>query len=89
MTLSNSLGSNTFDVLFCLGLPWLLKTLITGESLQMNSQGMGYSSFLLLANLIVVYAAIAYNGFVVNKQVSVLLFQRSVLSLCVFLTYVC
>ena len=28
MGISNSLGSNTFDILLCLGLPWLIKTLI-------------------------------------------------------------
>lgn len=26
--ISNSIGSNTFDILLCLGLPWLIKTLI-------------------------------------------------------------
>lgn len=28
MGLSNSIGSNIFDILLCLGLPWLIKTLI-------------------------------------------------------------
>lgn len=28
MGISNSIGSNTFDILLCLGLPWLIKTLI-------------------------------------------------------------
>ena len=27
MGLSNSIGSNTFDILLCLGLPWLIKSL--------------------------------------------------------------
>lgn len=27
MGISNSIGSNTFDILLCLGLPWLVKTL--------------------------------------------------------------
>lgn len=28
MAICNSIGSNIFDILFCLGLPWLLKTLV-------------------------------------------------------------
>lgn len=28
MGISNSIGSNTFDILLCLGLPWFIKTLI-------------------------------------------------------------
>lgn len=27
MGISNSIGSNTFDVLLCLGIPWLIKSL--------------------------------------------------------------
>lgn len=27
MGISNSIGSNTFDILLCLGLPWLIKSL--------------------------------------------------------------
>lgn len=36
MGISNSIGSNTFDILLCLGLPWLVKALafpaIPGEN---------------------------------------------------------
>ena len=28
MAVSNSIGSNTFDILLCLGLPWLVKSLL-------------------------------------------------------------
>lgn len=28
MGISNSIGSNIFDILLCLGFPWLIKTLI-------------------------------------------------------------
>lgn len=29
MGISNSIGSNTFDILLCLGLPWLIKASLT------------------------------------------------------------
>lgn len=31
MGISNSIGSNTFDILLCLGLPWLVKSLFVPE----------------------------------------------------------
>ncbi len=27
MAISNSIGSNTFDILLCLGVPWLIKAI--------------------------------------------------------------
>ena len=28
MAISNSIGSNTFDILLCLGIPWLIKAIM-------------------------------------------------------------
>jgi len=39
MAICNSIGSNIFDILFCLGVPWLLKSLIL-----MITKGQGFSS---------------------------------------------
>jgi Ca2+/Na+ antiporter len=30
MAVSNSIGSNTFDILVCLGLPWIIKAVMNG-----------------------------------------------------------
>jgi K+-dependent Na+/Ca+ exchanger-like protein len=37
MAVSNALGSNIFDILLALGLPWLLSTVIEGEVVQVAS----------------------------------------------------
>ena len=55
MAVSNSIGSNSFDILICLGLPWLLENLIsnTGKPIHVYSGGIFYSTSILLASLIV------------------------------------
>ncbi|XP_025095670.1 LOW QUALITY PROTEIN: sodium/potassium/calcium exchanger 3-like [Pomacea canaliculata] len=52
MAVSNSIGSNVFDILICLGLPWLIETAAvnSGDDVtQFNSSGRCYSSLTLLA----------------------------------------
>lgn len=42
MAVSNAVGSNVFDILICLGLPWFLATVVInpGDSVQVISKGM-------------------------------------------------
>uniref|UniRef100_I3JCL9 Solute carrier family 24 member 6a n=2 Tax=Oreochromis niloticus TaxID=8128 RepID=I3JCL9_ORENI len=52
MAVSNSIGSNIFDVLLGLGFPWALRTLIVSYgSVTINSKGLVYSVILLLASV--------------------------------------
>lgn len=41
MAVSNAIGSNVFDILLCLGLPWFIKTAITepGSVVPVESRG--------------------------------------------------
>lgn len=48
MGVSNTFGSNLFDLLIGLALPWFLKTLLSGEPVHINSNGLKYDSILLL-----------------------------------------
>ena len=48
MGVSNTFGSNVFDLLVGLALPWFLKTLISGEAVHINSNGLMYDAVLLL-----------------------------------------
>lgn len=48
MGVSNTFGSNVFDLLVGLALPWFVKTLLSGEAVHINSNGLMYDSVLLL-----------------------------------------
>ena len=60
MAVSNSIGSNVFDILICLGLPWLLATTIInkGDPLIIHSGGIGYSALILLSTVVFMLMAI-------------------------------
>jgi Ca2+/Na+ antiporter len=48
MGVSNTFGSNIFDLLVGLALPWFFKTLVSKEAVHINSNGLMYDSVLLL-----------------------------------------
>ncbi len=48
MGVSNTFGSNVFDILVGLALPWFFKALISGEAVHINSNGLKYDAILLL-----------------------------------------
>lgn len=74
MGISNSLGSNTFDILLCLGLPWLIKASFLPSSagkhfVSINSRGIEYSAISLLSTLLLLYTTFAVNKFKLDKKV--------------------
>ncbi|XP_068619547.1 sodium/potassium/calcium exchanger 5-like [Battus philenor] len=76
MGISNSIGSNTFDILLCLGLPWLIKSLFYpsmpgNHSIKINSGGLSYSAISLLSTLFILYASLALNKFILDWKIGV------------------
>ncbi|XP_056642166.1 sodium/potassium/calcium exchanger 3 isoform X1 [Diorhabda sublineata] len=74
MGISNSIGSNTFDILLCLGLPWFIKatfmpTIAGRYWVGINSAGIEYSAISLLSTLLMLYVAFALNKFQLDKRV--------------------
>lgn len=74
MGISNSIGSNTFDILLCLGLPWLIKCIflpaVEGQHyVQINSGGMAYSTVSLFSTLFILYATFLFNDFKLDHKV--------------------
>uniref|UniRef100_A0A336MQ44 CSON004917 protein n=1 Tax=Culicoides sonorensis TaxID=179676 RepID=A0A336MQ44_CULSO len=76
MGISNSIGSNTFDVLLCLGIPWLVKALAFPAVpnqlwVVINSTGITYSAISLLSTLFGLYITLACNKFRLDKKTGV------------------
>jgi len=54
MAISNSIGSNIFDILIGLGLPWVIMTSIYGVEIPVITENLNSSIFLLFATVIAV-----------------------------------
>ncbi|XP_077514386.1 sodium/potassium/calcium exchanger 5-like [Amblyomma americanum] len=57
MALCNLLGSNVFDILFCLGGPWFVKAAFfsSEHSVLFSSAGVSFSAFVLLTLVLILY----------------------------------
>ncbi|XP_059499912.1 sodium/potassium/calcium exchanger 3-like [Stegostoma tigrinum] len=73
MAVSNSLGSNVFDILLGLGAPWILRTLVLDYSsvVVINSKGIVYSVILLLASVSLMVLGIHLNGWKLDRRLGV------------------
>jgi Ca2+/Na+ antiporter len=76
MAVSNSIGSNTFDILVALGVPWMIRALITGFQeekwyVQVQSEALAYTVISLLISLIVLYAILLASRFVLSRTLGV------------------
>ena len=54
MAVSNAIGSNVFDILVCLGLPWFLKSAIIepGSVIMVQHKGILYSTLTLFSTIV-------------------------------------
>ena len=75
MAVSNSIGSNVFDILLGLGLPWLIQTgmVSPGSVVTINSSGLTVSSITLLATVVLLILAIVANKWRLTKPLGVFL----------------
>ena len=55
MAISNAIGSNIFDILFGLGLPWFIFLLIAGGSIPVSTESLLSSVILLFATVLVIF----------------------------------
>ncbi|XP_036430188.1 sodium/potassium/calcium exchanger 3 [Colossoma macropomum] len=70
MAVSNSIGSNVFDILVGLGLPWALQTLAIdyGSTIHLNSRGLIFSVGLLLASVFLTVLGVHLNKWTLDKR---------------------
>ncbi|XP_023219250.1 sodium/potassium/calcium exchanger 3-like [Centruroides sculpturatus] len=71
MAICNLIGSNIFDVLFCLGVPWLLKTTIFSKTgiLVINSSALTYTTITLLSTVVLLFLTFIVAGWKLNWKV--------------------
>ncbi|XP_026777939.3 sodium/potassium/calcium exchanger 3 [Pangasianodon hypophthalmus] len=85
MAVSNSIGSNIFDILLGLGFPWVLRTLVVehGSSVFINNKGLVYSVILLLASVFLTVLSVHLNGWKLDRRLGLcLMLLYSIFLLC-------
>ncbi|KAI7805198.1 putative sodium/potassium/calcium exchanger 3-like [Triplophysa rosa] len=70
MAVSNSIGSNVFDILIGLGLPWTIKTLAIsyGSTIHLSSKGLIFSVGLLLASVFLTVVSVHLNKWKLDRR---------------------
>ena len=70
MAISNSIGSNVFDILICLGLPWFLESVIIKpfNDVPVYSGGILYSAMILLGSIFILVISFVKNKWRLTKK---------------------
>uniref|UniRef100_A0A9J7YEW0 Solute carrier family 24 member 3 n=2 Tax=Cyprinus carpio TaxID=7962 RepID=A0A9J7YEW0_CYPCA len=84
MAVSNSIGSNVFDILIGLGLPWTLQTLAIdyGSTIHLNSKGLIFSVGLLLASVFLTVLGVHLNKWKLDKRLGFICLLMYAVFLC-------
>ncbi|XP_070542339.1 sodium/potassium/calcium exchanger 5-like isoform X1 [Ptychodera flava] len=73
MAVANCLGSNIFEVLLCLSIPWIFAAVTVSEHcVQFISEGMSFISVMLILVIVVTWFIIACNGWKLDRKLGVL-----------------
>ena len=78
MGVSNSLGANSFAVLFSLGIPWFIRTMVSGAwttnaYIRIFSHGIEYTILTLLLAVATLYCSVAIAGYKLRKKVGLVI----------------
>ncbi|XP_011492163.1 sodium/potassium/calcium exchanger 3 [Oryzias latipes] len=85
MAISNSIGSNVFDILVGLGLPWALQTLCIdyGSVIHLNSRGLVFSVGLLLASVFFTVLGVHLNKWTLDWRLGLVCLVMYAVFLCI------
>jgi Ca2+/Na+ antiporter len=81
MAVSNSIGSNIFDILIGLGVPWFIKTICMGEMVIIHSESLTVSVMILFVTVALVVLSIHISSWFLTKKIGYFL-------LCCYALYV-
>ncbi|XP_046905927.1 sodium/potassium/calcium exchanger 4 [Hypomesus transpacificus] len=84
MAVSNTIGSNVFDILVGLGLPWALQTMCVnyGSEVMINSRGLLYSVVLLLGSVALTVLGIHLNKWRLDLKLGIYVLVLYAVFLC-------
>ncbi|RXN32232.1 sodium potassium calcium exchanger 4-like protein [Labeo rohita] len=84
MAVSNTIGSNVFDILVGLGVPWALQTMAVsyGSVVMINSRGLVYSVVLLLGSVALTILGIHLNRWKLDFKLGVYVLVLYAVFLC-------
>uniref|UniRef100_A0AAY4DKC7 Sodium/calcium exchanger membrane region domain-containing protein n=1 Tax=Denticeps clupeoides TaxID=299321 RepID=A0AAY4DKC7_9TELE len=84
MAVSNTIGSNVFDILVGLGLPWALQTMAVsyGSVVRINSRGLLYSVVLLLGSVALTVLGIHVNNWKLDLKLGIYVLVLYAIFLC-------
>lgn len=71
MAMSNTLGANTLDILLCLGLPWMIKTLMTSSDVVIESSAIAYSVMSIVVCVMGFFGVTAFYKYQLNRKVGI------------------
>ncbi|KFV73107.1 Sodium/potassium/calcium exchanger 4, partial [Dryobates pubescens] len=84
MAVSNTVGSNVFDILVGLGVPWGLQTMAInyGSTVKINSKGLVYSVALLLGSVALTVLGIHVNKWKLDRKLGIYVLFLYAVFLC-------
>uniref|UniRef100_A0A8C9MXX9 Solute carrier family 24 member 4 n=1 Tax=Serinus canaria TaxID=9135 RepID=A0A8C9MXX9_SERCA len=84
MAVSNTVGSNVFDILVGLGVPWGLQTMAIdyGSTVKINSKGLVYSVALLLGSVALTVFGIHVNKWKLDRKLGIYVLLLYAIFLC-------
>ncbi|XP_019600881.1 sodium/potassium/calcium exchanger 4 isoform X2 [Rhinolophus sinicus] len=84
MAVSNTIGSNVFDILVGLGIPWGLQTMVInyGSTVKINSRGLVYSVVLLLGSVALTVLGIHLNKWKLDRKLGISVLGLYAIFLC-------
>ncbi|XP_075893845.1 sodium/potassium/calcium exchanger 4 isoform X2 [Nelusetta ayraudi] len=85
MAVSNTIGSNVFDILVGLGVPWALQTMCVsyGSEVMINSRGLLYSVVLLLGSVALTVLGIHLNKWRLDLKLGIYVLVLYAIFLCI------
>ena len=73
MAVSNAVGSNVFDILICLGLPWFVYVLIVGKNVIVGTENLTSSILLLFFTVVALLFILISQKFKIGSKAGYLL----------------